>query len=204
MQDFKTGHLIGASPRAQFQGQLIGSFCSIFVTSVAFSFYSRAYPIPGPNFPVPTAFVWLNLARLLRSRSLPPYTELFMVLFGAASAVISGLKVYALVKHRKWGKWLPSGVAFAIGFLNTPSFSLARLVGGLIEYFWRKRLLQKYFKSDSNREVGAGSNITLIIVASGFVLGEGVASIINLALKMLGVGLLTCWGCAPNVCGGCP
>ena len=66
MQDLKTGHLIHASPRAQFFGQLIGSSVSILVTTAAYSLYQRAYTIPGPSFPAPTAYVWLSLARLLR------------------------------------------------------------------------------------------------------------------------------------------
>ena len=66
MQDLKTGHLIRASPRAQFYGQLIGSSLSIVVTSIAYSLYTHAYEIPGPSFPAPTAYVWLGLARLLR------------------------------------------------------------------------------------------------------------------------------------------
>ena len=71
MQDLKTGHLIRASPRAQFFGQLIGSCLSIVVTTTAYSLYQRAYPIPGPSFPAPTAYVWLGLARLLRTSRLP-------------------------------------------------------------------------------------------------------------------------------------
>ncbi len=67
MQDLKTGHLIRASPRAQFYGQLIGSCLSIVVTTTAYTLYQRAYEIPGPSFPAPTAFVWLGLARLLRT-----------------------------------------------------------------------------------------------------------------------------------------
>lgn len=57
MQDLKTGHLLRASPRAQFYGQLIGSALSIFVTATAYSLYTRAYVIPGPEFPAPTAYV---------------------------------------------------------------------------------------------------------------------------------------------------
>lgn len=66
MQDLKTGHLLRASPRAQFYGQLVGSAVSIVVTTVAYSLYTRVYEIPGKEFPAPTSFVWLNLARLLR------------------------------------------------------------------------------------------------------------------------------------------
>lgn len=73
MQDLKTGHICHASPRAQFYGQLIGSSVSILVTTTAFTLYNRAYVIPGPSFPAPTAYVWLSLARLLRMYgSIPP------------------------------------------------------------------------------------------------------------------------------------
>ncbi|KAG5352903.1 hypothetical protein C0989_012293 [Termitomyces sp. Mn162] len=65
MQDLKTGHLLHASPRSQFYGQFIGSTVSILVTTTAFTLYNRAYVIPGPSFPAPTAYVWLSLARLL-------------------------------------------------------------------------------------------------------------------------------------------
>lgn len=71
MQDLKTGHLCHASPRAQFYGQLIGSSVSILVTTTAYILYNRAYTIPGPSFPAPTAYVWLSLARLLRQHLIP-------------------------------------------------------------------------------------------------------------------------------------
>ena len=43
MQDLKTGHLLGASPRAQFLAQLVGSTASIVVTVAAFNLYATAY-----------------------------------------------------------------------------------------------------------------------------------------------------------------
>ncbi|KAF8339863.1 OPT oligopeptide transporter [Cantharellus anzutake] len=200
MQDIKAGHLLGASPRAQFYGQIFGSTLSIFVTATAYSLYTRAYPIPGPNFPTPTAFVWLNLARLLRDGSLPPKSGTFM-LFGAAFAVcVSLLKLRAHSgpsdsKLTRYRKWIPSGIAFAIGFLNTPSFSLARLIGGIIEYTYHQHL-SRMGRSQSD-------SIKIIIVASGLVLGEGVVSVVGLILRMVGVGAVSCWGCLPSVC-SCP
>ena len=53
---------------------------------------------------------------------------LFAILFGAVAAA----KTYAVRTEWRYAKWIPSGVAFAIGFLNTPSFSLARLIGGVV------------------------------------------------------------------------
>ena len=114
----------------------------------------------------------------------------FALLFGA----IAALKAYAARAGWPSAKWIPSGVAFAIGFLNTPSFSLARLVGGVVEHLYYRRV---------GREHGHGG-IRLIIVASGFVLGEGVVSIVSLVLRTFGVGVASCVGCGHGMCGGCP
>ncbi|KAJ7126931.1 oligopeptide transporter [Mycena epipterygia] len=192
MQDLKTGHLCGASPRAQFFGQLIGSAVSIIVTTTAYSLYNRAYVIPGPSFPAPTAYVWLSLARLLRDGQLPENSSIFMISFAALFALVSAIKTYTARRQLWYSQWIPSGVAFAIGFLNTPSFSIARLIGGIVEHVYRTR----YAKNKND--------IRLIVIASGFVLGEGVVSIVSLVLKTSGVGVASCWGCAPGLCGGCP
>ncbi|KAL0954440.1 hypothetical protein HGRIS_003419 [Hohenbuehelia grisea] len=192
MQDLKTGHLCKASPRAQFLGQMIGSSVSILVTATAYSLYTRAYPIPGPSFPAPTAYVWLSLARLLRDGQLPEKSGVFMFAFAIVFGLVSASKTYAARRQSPIAKWIPSGVAFAIGFLNTPSFSLARLVGGIMDYVYRTRYARD------------GNDISLIVVASGFVLGEGVISVVSLVLRTFGVGVISCWGCGHGLCGGCP
>lgn len=192
MQDLKTGHLIRASPRAQFYGQLIGSCLSIVVTTTAYTLYQRAYEIPGPSFPAPTAFVWLGLARLLRDGELPERSGAFMLLFAVLFGLVAAAKTNAVRAGWPHARWIPSGVAFAIGFLNTPSFSLARLIGGVVEHVYYTRV---------GREHGG---IKLIVVASGFVLGEGVISIVSLILRTFGVGVVSCWGCGHGMCGGCP
>ncbi|EJU04603.1 oligopeptide transporter [Dacryopinax primogenitus] len=191
MQDLKTGHLLHTAPRAQLYSQLLGSLLSIFVTVGAYDLYKRAYPIPGPSFPAPTAYVWLSLARLLRDGSLPPKSGVFMLASAGLAIAVASVKVYAQRRGYSWAKWVPSGVAFAIGFLNTPSFSIARLIGGIIEYMYYRR-------------VGKGhEGIWLIIVASGFVLGEGTMSVLTLVFKTLGIGAVTCWGCQGGICPSC-
>jgi len=192
MQDLKAGHLIHVSPRAQFFAQLIGSSFSIVVTATAYSMYTRAYEIPGPTFPAPSAYVWLSFARLLRDGELPPNSASFMIAFACLFGLSSGVKTFGGQRQLSWAKWIPSGVAFAIGFLNAPSFSIARLIGGVLEYVYHKRIAKD--KGD----------IRLIVIASGFVLGEGVMSVVSLVLKTLGVGVASCWGCGMSVCAGCP
>jgi uncharacterized oligopeptide transporter (OPT) family protein len=61
-----------------------------------------------------------------------------------------------------------------------------------MEYIYRTR-----FAKD-------GGDIRLIVIASGFVLGEGVVSIVSLILRTLGVGVASCFGCGHGLCGGCP
>lgn len=192
MQDLKTGDLLRASPRSQFYGQLIGSFASVFISAAAYKFYTAVYQIPGPEFAVPSAGIWLSLARLLNNRSLPAHVVPFMIVFGGVFAIIAGLKVMPIrdAKLSTFVSTLPSGVAFAIGFLNAPSFSLARLIGGYIAY-------------RSARAYGGETPLFAIVVASGFVLGEGVISIVNLTLASRGYGALSCFGCGLGGGGYC-
>ncbi|GAA5889667.1 hypothetical protein JCM6882_007098 [Rhodosporidiobolus microsporus] len=214
MQDLKTGYLWGASPRAQFQGQLIGSFASVFVSTAVYCLYRRVYELPSTAFPVPTAAIWLNLARLVNQGELPPRSKEAMLIFGAVFVVLASLKAVGKMlaerseeenKRWNWTRWIPSGIAFSIGFLNTPSFSLARLVGGLISLYYTSRR-----PSSSSSSPGAAhlDHFGLVIVASGFVLGEGLASVVGLLLKSAGTGgPVSCWGCGVGgggYCAGCP
>lgn len=116
MQDLKTGHLLHASPRAQFYGQMIGSVVSIFVSAIAYNLYTRVYAIPGPLFPAPTAYVWLSFARLIGSGSgLPDHAKTFLINAAVIATLVASVKVRALATGKWWAKWIPSGVAFAIG-----------------------------------------------------------------------------------------
>ncbi|BGP25730.1 OPT super [Rhodotorula toruloides] len=219
MQDLKTGHLWGSSPRAQFNGQLLGSLASVFVSTGVYCLYRRVYTLPSTAFPVPAAAIWLNLARLVNTGNLPPRSKEAMLIFGTVFVVLAALKAIGKVKLDSgesdavsassrvriwsWTRWIPSGIAFAVGFINTPSFSLARLVGGLVSlYYTRKQVRSNGGSSGASHLEHFG----LIVVASGFVLGEGLASVVGLVLKSAGVGgPATCWGCGVGgggYCGG--
>ena len=131
--------------------------------------------------------------RLPGDGQLPAKSGVFMLSFAIIFGLVSAFKTVAQRRQLWYAKWIPSGVAFAIGFLNTPSFSLARLVGGIVEYIYHTRV------ADSG-----SSDIRLIVIASGFVLGEGVVSVVTLVLRTFGVGAASCWGCDSGMCGGCP
>ncbi|KAG0174235.1 hypothetical protein DFQ30_005277 [Apophysomyces sp. BC1015] len=185
MQDLKTGHLLHASPKAQFFGQLIGSFVSAFVATGAYLLYTHVYTIPGPEFPAPTAQVWLDMSRLVNGHPLPPHVQEFVLAF----AIIFGVLV--LIKDiggdRGWRRYIPQGIAFAIGIYNPPSFTLARVIGGILGHVWNKYCdnpEKSWVKSATlatYRE--KAGKILIIIVASGLVLGEGTFAIVNMIMQ---------------------
>ncbi|KAI8886675.1 OPT superfamily oligopeptide transporter [Backusella circina FSU 941] len=181
MQDLKTGHLLHASPKAQFYGQMIGSFVSVFVATGAYLLYRTVYTIPGPEFPVPTAQVWLDMSRLVNGHPLPPHVSEFVLLFAILFTVFVLLKEL-LPKSNRFVKFIPQGIAFAIGMYNPPNFTLARVIGGLLSHYWMRLcqhpLLEPY------RKVG---NVFIIVVASGFVLGEGTFAIVNMTMRACNV-----------------
>ena len=59
------------------------------------------------------------------------------------------------------------------GMYNVPSFTLARTIGGLLNWYWCSYRRQ--------------SETPIIVLASGLILGEGLFSIVNLVLASLHV-----------------
>ena len=171
LQDLKTGHLLGASPKAQFYGQLIGSVVGAVVSAGVYKLYTNVYEVPGGMFQTPTAFVWIFTARLVTGKGLPNMAWQFAVGAGAIFAILTMLRVRG--QGRWWQPYVPGGIAVAVGMYNVPSFTLARTVGGLMNWYW-----QTYRQREET---------PVIVLASGLILGEGVLSIVNLVLASLKV-----------------
>lgn len=177
-----------SSPRAQFLVQVIGSFFSVFFAVGAWYLYNQAYTIPGPEFEVPSATLWLNMSKFLTNpnTSLPRHLTGFCVVGGFMAGLIPIIeKMRPQLAH-----YLPSAVAFAIGMYLKPSWTIPRFVGSVIQVTWKH-----YWPSSHS------SN--MIIVASGLVLGEGVLSIVSATMASLDVPLLSCIGCNDVLCSGC-
>ncbi len=179
MQDLKAGHLVGASPKAQFYGQIIGSLVGAIVSAAVYKLYVSVYNVPGEMFQVPTAYVWIFTARLVTGQGLPPMVWQYALGAGIIFVALTSLRIY-LSEHAE-GNWLrglhpyvPGGIAVAVGMYNTPSFTLARTVGGLINWWWVRRCQ------------GEGET-KVIVLASGLILGEGAVSIVNLGLASMHV-----------------
>lgn len=178
LQDLKAGHLIGASPKAQFYGQLIGSVVGAIVSACVYKLYVNVYDVPGELFQVPTAYVWIFTARLVTGKGLPNMAWQYALGAGGIFTLTTIFRIYLMAGQegtwrRKLHPWIPGGIAVAVGMYNTPSFTLARTVGGLISLWW--------ITWKGRGETG------VIVLASGLILGEGVVSIVNLVLASAGV-----------------
>ncbi|XBW34938.1 hypothetical protein QEN19_000502 [Hanseniaspora menglaensis] len=173
MQDLKTGHLVGASPKSQFIGMIIGTCYSIFLSSGLYLLYNKVYVIPSEEFRIPTALVWINSSRLFYGGGLPEGSAKCCVAVGIIFSIIS-LSKNILVEWSRFKKaaWiidcLPSGVAVGISMIILPAFTIQRFVGGIFALWYYRR--------------EGSSRTKLIIVSSGLILGEGVCSVINMVL----------------------
>ncbi|KAK3626628.1 OPT super [Elasticomyces elasticus] len=185
LQDLKTGHLLGASPKAQFWGQLVGSAVGAVVSACVYKLYTRVYTIPGGLFQVPTGYVWIFTARLVTGQGLPPRVPVFAAGAAAIWAVLTAVRIYGTALKRQgtgggWTDFVPGGIAVAVGMYNTPSFTLARTVGGVGAWGWVR------WNARSGGGKGGGET-GMIVLASGLILGEGLVSIVNLGLASGGV-----------------
>lgn len=239
MQDLKTGHILGASPKAQFYGQMIGSLIGAVLSTAVYKMYVGVYQVPGPMFQTPTAYTWVMTARLVTGQGLPPMAWQASILAGIAFIAITILRIIGASpianggQHgatAPWRAWIPGGIAVAVGMFNEPSFTLARAIGGLIAWWWARKHAKSNKAKDwdlefepptqaatSGRdEPGSGHghhpsmllgpphmvdgrsaeqtaeeadavSSTIVVLASGLILGEGILSIVNLLLASGGV-----------------
>lgn len=192
MQDFKTAAILGVCPKCQFAAALLGSMASCWFSTAAYALFSRVYVIGGEKLPAPTAAIWIDMARLVTGGNLPPHVE-FYCWIGACTGVTLALMpdIIDTAKSTKFFaqstpnclanriiltiEWVwPSGIGLAIGAYILPQFVLPRVVGALLAmpsiWGWVAPLRQQ------------GS---MLVVASGLVLGEGIASMVFTILKSL-------------------
>jgi len=175
MQDLKTGHLLGASPRKQFIAQLFGITAGVLFVVPVYYLFSTAYEIGGDRLPAPAAMAWKAMAELLAEgwEALPPHAEI-------AVAVAAGCGLMLpLLRRLKWlAPYIPSGLAMGIAFIIPAFYSLVMFYGLIVWWIWGK----------VNRPAADALSFA---VASGLIAGEGLMGMVSAVLTLLGVGPLT-------------
>lgn len=189
MQDFKTAAILGVCPKCQFAAALLGSMASCWFSTAAYALFSSVYEIGGDKLPAPTAAIWIDMARLVTGGNLPPHVELYCWV-GACTGVVLALVPDVLDALKSWRRFSPdsrvsrvisliewcwpSGIGLAIGAYILPQFVLPRVFGALIAMpsVWGRCAPLNYRGS-------------MLVVASGLVLGEGIASMVTTIVKSL-------------------
>lgn len=175
MQDFKTGYLTLASPRAMFISQVIGTAMGCVIGPVVFWIFYKAYNVgvAGSEYPAPYATVYRGIALLGVEglSSLPKNCLTLCIIFFIAAFLLSAAKDFA--KHMKWRvqHFFPSAMAMAIPFFLGSYFSIDMCLGSLILFLWRKFNLRQ-------AEAFAPA------VASGMICGEGIWSLPSSILSL--------------------
>ena len=186
-KDLKSGRLVGALPRYQLGGQLLGSIFGAFVSIGLYKLFTSTYEAPGKFIQIPAAFMDVRLAQLLtHGKGIPEGAPHYAIIFGSIFGVISIIQL--CFEGAWWVALIPGGVSFAngrsaprgceyelmrVGIFNVPSFSFARVLGGIFSWLYCRRRPEGRYK--------------LMIGASGLVIGESLAGLVKLAMKAASV-----------------
>lgn len=171
MQDLKTGHLLGASPRKQIIAQCIGILAGVAVVVPVFALFDRVHDIGGADsdYPAPAAHAWKAMAELLSEGlgSLPTHAGTAVViglLFGAAMPIARKLAP-------GMAGYIPSGLAFGIAFIVPGMYSVAMFIGSMLLIIWQK-----------SKPVQCKALV--FAVASGLIAGEGLMNVITALMDL--------------------
>jgi uncharacterized oligopeptide transporter (OPT) family protein len=170
MQDYKTGHLIGSTPRYLTYSQLIAVPVGAAAVAFVYPLLRDTYGIGGDNgLQSPISQRFAGLARILASGpSALPHGALQALVVGIAVGVVLTL----FEGNARIRKWVPSPTGIGIGMLVPGSAVFAMFVGGVIAELWR-------------RFAPASQERHLVPLASGFIAGEAIVAVLIPILVVL-------------------
>lgn len=172
-QDLKTGQLVGATPRLQQTGQLIGILVPVFTIAPVLTLLHKAYGI-GTGEPnallAPQATLFASIAEGLFGDSNIPWN---MVWIGALIAI--GIVLFDGFLQRSGSRFRAHVMPVAVGIYLPLSLMVPIFLGGLISQRLQKR-------SEGARHKG-------LLIASGLIAGEAIAGILIAIPRTLLTGI---------------
>ncbi|KAI8806868.1 OPT oligopeptide transporter protein-domain-containing protein [Cladochytrium replicatum] len=184
VSDLKTGHLVGASPRAQFYAQLIGSIWSSVVGLGVWALFTTAYPCItnlelddvclDKGFSLTAVQAWYGITLALTKNAAVPSTSLYTAI-GAGLFTVVFVVLKNTVIPKKYHSYLINLNAVGIAFTNTDSsIMFAIFFGWLFGLIWKK--------VNAN-----GHEHYMYAVAAGLIAGEGVFGVVQAIFAIAGV-----------------
>lgn len=159
-QDLKTGYILGATPRRQQIGELLGVVVSAFSIGAVLLLLNQAWGFGSEELAAPQATLMRMITEGVMGGNLP-WGLIFIGIFTAIAIEILGIPVLPV----------------AIGLYLPLELSSTIMLGGLLRWFVEKRTSDK----EKNKEASGG-----ILFCSGLIAGEGLVGILLALLAVVG------------------
>ncbi len=164
-QDLKTGFLLGATPKNQQYGQMIGIICSAAVMGAVIIVLDKVYTIGSKDLAAPHASMIKSLAEGVMQGNLP--WTLILAGMGIALAV-----------------WLLGGevLPFSVGLYLPIHLSVTMMIGGVIRGIVDKKI--SYSDDVRAKKIEKGT-----LYASGYIAGDALMGVLATILIYCGTGI---------------
>jgi putative OPT family oligopeptide transporter len=156
-QDLKTGYILGATPKKQQIGELIGAVISAFTIGGVLILLDSAWGFGTKDLAAPQATLMKMIVEGVMDGNLP-WALVFIGIFSAVVVEILGIPVLPV----------------AIGLYLPLELSSTIMIGGIIRHFADKK--------SKESEAGAG-----VLFCSGMIAGEGLVGILLAILAVVKV-----------------
>jgi len=163
-QDLKTGYIVGATPKKQQYGEIIGVVISAITIGGVLYLLNAAWGFGSKDIPAPQATLMKLVVEGVMEGNLP-WTLIFAGAGIAIAVEIIGIPV------------LP----FAVGLYLPIHLSSGIMVGGIIRLFFEKR--KNVSEEDKKEQIDRG-----ILYTSGLIAGEGLVGVLLAILAVIKVG----------------
>jgi putative OPT family oligopeptide transporter len=175
-QDLKTGYLVGATPRHQQFGQILGVVIPAFVIAPVLTVLQKAYGIGSSELPAPQATLFASIARAMFTEHPMPW---FMVEIGAVIGI--ALVITDEILRRAGSGFRAHVMPVAVGIYLPLGLAVPILAGGIIQTLVRKAARKR---GDEDAAVHRG-----ILFGSGLIAGEAIMGIVVAFLIVGGLHL---------------
>jgi uncharacterized oligopeptide transporter (OPT) family protein len=171
MQDYKTGYMIGSTPRYLTYMQLIAVPIGAGTVAYVYPLLAKTYGLGGDNgLQAPISQRFVGFATLLsKGIGALPHGALNALVISAVVGV-----ALTLLEETRFKKWVPSPTGIGIGVLVPGSAICSMFLGGLLAEVWRMLKPKNY-------------DLHVTPLASGFIAGEAIIAVIIPILVAIGL-----------------
>jgi uncharacterized oligopeptide transporter (OPT) family protein len=172
MQDYKTGHMIGSTPRQLTYAQLLAVPVGAAAVALVYPLLRATYGVGGDEgLQSPISQRFAGLARILSTGfGALPNGALEALLIGVGV----GIALSVLEGITRIRRWVPSPTGIGIGILVPGSAVIAMFSGAVIGEIWKKTSPRSYEQR-------------MIPLASGFIAGEAIIAVLIPILVAIGL-----------------